>query len=209
MDKPLKPEKEKVLAVEGKDEVNFFKALFKKEQIEDIQIVDIGGNAQFHIKLPLFMQADNFEMVKQIGFVRDAEVNDPSSAFQSICDILRKYDLPVPAKIGSIAKTGKISVGIHIMPDNSSSGMLEDLCLKSVQGSPKNKCVDLFIECFTPTLAAAEKAIFNSSKARAQAFLCTQTPICNSIGLAALKGQLDFSDACFYGIKDFLRRLYG
>ncbi len=208
MENPIKPEKEKVLAVEGKDEVNFFKALFEKEQLEGIQIVDIGGSEQFRIKLPLFMQAENFEMVRRIGFVRDAEANTASSAFQSICGILKKCGLPVPVNIGDIIQADAMQVGIHIMPDNASSGMLEDLCLKSVQDSPVYKCVDSFVECFAPTLTAPEKAQFNPSKARAQAFLCTRTPICNSIGLAALKGHVDFSDACFDGIKDFLQRLY-
>ena len=37
----------RILAVEGKDEVNFFKALLKYENIEKIQIEDIGGKDNF------------------------------------------------------------------------------------------------------------------------------------------------------------------
>ncbi len=209
MDKQIKPEKSSVLAVEGKDELNFFTALLKSEHLEGIQIFEVGGRDQFRLKLPLFMQAENFNMVRRLGFVRDAEVNAASSAFHSICGILKKCGLPVPVRAGDIVQSDAMQIGIHIMPDNASSGMLEDLCLNSVQGSPVYRCVDSFVECFSPTLTAPEKALFNPSKARAQAFLCTRTPICNSIGIAALKGHFDFSDTCFDGIKDFLRRLYG
>ena len=33
----------KIIAVEGKDEINFFKALFKHLNISGIQLIDFGG----------------------------------------------------------------------------------------------------------------------------------------------------------------------
>ena len=42
----------KVLAVEGKDEVNFFNALLKYVRISDFEVYEVGGKPQFKDKLP-------------------------------------------------------------------------------------------------------------------------------------------------------------
>ena len=46
-DQPSVIEKNKILLVEGKDEVAFFKALFKKKNMGDIQVKSTNGKDNF------------------------------------------------------------------------------------------------------------------------------------------------------------------
>jgi hypothetical protein len=97
MKKNRKAEKPNILAVEGKDECNFFTALIKHLNLTGIQIEDIGGKDKFKLEFSLLAQSENFYgIVKKIGFVRDAEEKEATAAFQSICGILNAYNLPVP-----------------------------------------------------------------------------------------------------------------
>lgn len=52
MKKNIRLESDRVLAVEGKDECNFFEALMRYEKINGIQIIDIGGKDKFQIEFP-------------------------------------------------------------------------------------------------------------------------------------------------------------
>ncbi|GEM_PF-1861259 len=48
---------EKLLLVEGRDEVNFFTAFLKHTGIEDIQIIPVGGKDKFKVELPTLLNA--------------------------------------------------------------------------------------------------------------------------------------------------------
>jgi hypothetical protein len=78
MIKSRKAEKANILAVEGKDEYNFFTALINHLHLTDIQIEDMGGKDRFKNEFPLLAQSEKFyDIVKNIGFVRDAEKMKP------------------------------------------------------------------------------------------------------------------------------------
>jgi len=71
-----------LLAVEGKDEVNFFKALVKYLDLQNVQILDIGGKFQFKHKLSAISKSPHFNNIISLGVIRDADT-DSDSAFQS------------------------------------------------------------------------------------------------------------------------------
>ncbi len=198
----------KLLAVEGKDECQFFEALLKFEKIGAVQIIDIGGKNKFRTELPLLMNMEGFRNVIALGFVRDAEEKMAVSAFQSICDTLKKYNLPIPDSINAINNSSGLKTGIFIMPDNYGTGMLENLCLKTIAGTPVESCINDFQTCFLPLMPPAEQEKFNESKSRVLSYLATRSPIVNSPGLAALKGYWDFHHVCFEEIKKFLHQLF-
>ena len=189
----------RILAVEGKDEVNFFKALLKYENIEKIQIEDIGGKDNFKNELPLIINMEGFINVTSLGFIRDAEQNKANSAFESICKILQENNLPIPDKINSVCEQN-LKTGIFIMPNNIDSGMLEDLCLESIKDQPIFKCVNDYITCCQNDIS--------TSKAKVQVYLASKKPIVNSLGLAAQKKYWKFDHKCFSDIKQFLHALY-
>jgi len=207
MKKNIRLESDRVLAVEGKDECNFFEALIKYEKINEVQIIDIGGKDKFKIEFPLLINLEGFTGVHTLGFIRDAEENQAGSAFASICDTLKHNGFPAPDTINSICNEQNIRIGIFIMPNNIDRGMLEDLCLESVRNQPVFKCVNDYIECCLQRLEENEKNI-NISKAKVQAYLSVRKPIVNSLGVAAIKGYWNVGNDCFSDIKQFLHNLF-
>lgn len=207
MDRNFKIQKTKLLAVEGKDECNFFEAFFKYFQLDNIQTIDIGGKDRFKNEFPLLYAMEGFSELTHIGFVRDAETNPAHLAFASICNILKEYNLPCPSTINEIIKNN-IAVGIFIMPDNQGTGMLENLCLKSIKNKPVQSCIDAFIDCFKKIQVDEEKGKFNEPKSRVQSYLASRSPIVKSLGEGALKKYWDFNHPCFSDIKLFLTQLF-
>jgi len=207
MDRNFKIEQTRLLAVEGKDECNFFESLLAHLSISHVQVADICGKDKFSVELPLIMNMEGFSNVYAIGFVRDAEANMAGSAFDSICATLKKCHLPTPPTMASVI-SGAPKVGVFIMPDNQGRGMLEDLCLKTLNGQPIENCINEYMDCVSNAISAEERAIFNEPKARVQAYLSSRAPIVNSTGLAAVKGYWNFEDPCFDEIKKFLNSLF-
>ncbi len=79
----------RLLAVEGRDECNFFDQLLKHENIAAVQVLDIGGKDKFPNAFAFLHSRDGFNNLTVIGFVRDAEEKKAATAFQSICSVLR------------------------------------------------------------------------------------------------------------------------
>jgi hypothetical protein len=191
----------KVLAVEGKDEVEFFKALLKHVGITGFEISDVGGKDKFKTKFPALVRRTGFSDVEVLAVIRDAD-NDAEGAFKSIRDILRKEGFEPPEDHNRFSHS-KPKIGIFIMPGNSDTGMLEDLCLETVKNHPAMDCVNTFIACVSHLDAAPG----NLAKAKAQAFLAAMRNIVNSVGVAAQKHYWDFDSVALKEIKAFLKNL--
>lgn len=197
-------DKEKILAVEGQDEKNFFTALLKHIDIpaSEFAIHDIGGKDQFKHKLPALVKVSGFfETVKTLVVIRDAEDN-ADTTFESIKDILKKQNLEPPGQKNQFSE-GNPKVGIFIMPGNYDKGMLEDLCLKTVENHPGMKCVEAFIDC----VSGLESPPKNIAKAKVQAFLAAMPNIANCIGIGAQKGYWDFDSEALKDLKSFLSNI--
>ncbi len=193
----------KILAVEGQDEVKFFEALLKYMRITDVEVHEVGGKNQFKDKLPALVRMRGFSDVEILAVIRDAD-EDANAAFESIRNILEKEGLESPTKMNQFsANTIKPIVGIFIMPGNSDTGMLEDLCLKTVKSHPAMKCVDLFIDC----VLKLNNPPKNSSKAKAQAFLAAMPEIEKSVGIGARKGYWNFDSSELTKLKSFIKKL--
>jgi hypothetical protein len=63
-------EKDRLLLVEGVDEVNFFHAFFKQTSIDNIQIISIGGKTQLKKKLTALCHLPGFNKITRIGIIQ-------------------------------------------------------------------------------------------------------------------------------------------
>jgi len=191
----------KVLVVEGKDEINFFNALLKYMEIIDFEVYEVGGKQQFKDKLPALVRVRGFSDVEVLAVVRDAD-NDANAAFESIKNILKKEKLKPPNQINQFSK-GAPKIGIFIMPGNSDAGMLEDLCLKTVECHPAMCCVESFIDC----VSKLENPPNKITKAKVQAFLAAMPELANSVGVGAQKGYWNFNSNELTKLKSFIGNL--
>lgn len=203
---PQSISQKKLLAVEGKDDVEFFEALLKDMKIGECEIREVGGKDQFKNKIPALVKVPGFSNVQRLGIIRDADKN-PSAAFDSIVNILKKEklngkSLVGPKKINQFGR-GIIKIGIYLMPGKSQLGMLEDLCLKTVENQPAMKCVDFFVEC----ASKLKKKPRNLSKTKVQTYLAAMPEIVNSLGIGAKKGYWNFGSSELNDLKSFLEKM--
>ena len=187
--------KSKLICVEGKDEVNFFKAFFSFMKIPDVQIMDFEGKGNFKTKINALKLTSGFDQVTLLALVRDADENPPESAFASLSSILRSASLPVPTNNQEFSE-GALRVGIFIMPGDEETGALEDLCLKSITKDENYPCIESFFEC-------VDSELRQPSKAKVLCYLASKEPFSNSLGIGALKGHWDFSNKSFNSLLSF------
>ena len=191
--------KKKVLIVEGEDEVNFFTALLEHMRITGFEIHGIGGKDKFKSIFPALVRMPGFSDVEVLAVVRDAD-KDADAAFKSVRNILEREGLKPPIKMNQFSNKSKPIVGIFIMPGNSDTGMLEDLCLKTVENHPAMKCVNSFIDC----VSKLDNPPNNISKAKAQVFLAAMPKLVNSVGLGAKKRYWNFNSKELTNLKSFI-----
>lgn len=169
---PQKVTKPKLLLVEGKDEVSFFNALNNHIGTQEaIDIQSINGKTKLHNRLIAWMQAPGHETLEAICIVMDADKN-PEGTFTSICGALEKLGLPIPPKpMCPVGDSPRISV--MILPRQEEEGMLEDLCLESINDDPAMVCVNSYFSCLKERLENDDLPR-NPAKARVKAFLASK-----------------------------------
>ena len=209
--------KQKILLVEGKDEVQFFEALFKAKKIQNVQIIDCGGIYKFKTDFPTLKNTSEFNKVTLLAIIQDANNKGPQRRFESICYTLKNNNLPVPDKMASLTSEEptprKPQVGIFILPDCQNKGMLETLCLSIVESKDIKKCIDDFMDCMVKNLDSKpkktdkDKKLKESPKARTRAYLSAMKEDTSSLGVAAQKGYWNFDSDKLKLLLDFLHKL--
>ena len=193
--------KHKLLIVEGTDEQNFFKAFLRHLSLDDIQVMNMRGKSKIRAKLRALTLAPNFSDVTSLGIIRDAD-DEPSGAFQSVCDALKGAGLVAPRRQLSFTR-GNPKTGIMVLPQPGSKGMLEDVCLNSINDTQEMDCIIKYLDCIkkhTGTLPS------NISKSKLYSFLATKEPGLR-LGEAALRSVWRWDNPAFEQIKRFLKLL--
>jgi len=196
---------DKIILVEGKDEIGFFTALCEKEELRQYQIIEVGGVDKFKDELPAIINDRNFDDVTSIAIIRDADTSI-KAAVQSIKAILEKNGLSAPNEHASIKTEENRKVGVFIMPGNRNDGMLENLVLDSVAAHPVKIQADQYIQSLKDTLHP-DAFPKNEHKARLHAYLSGMRKFVPSLGLATQKGYFDLDSDHFDELKQFLNEL--
>lgn len=207
MEQPLKFIQPFILAVEGRDEREFFAALLQYFRVGGVQIWEVGGKSRFRAFLRSVPTTPGYDdqanHVQAIGIIRDAD-QDPRAAFNSLCSDLQAARLPIPSTaFGWVGQD--LRIGIAILPDANTAGMLEDLCLTSIQNDPALYCSDAYFECLG-ALSSYEPPK-NPVKARLLAYLASKPETDPRLGLVAQKGYWSWEHPAFGEIKQFLLNL--
>ena len=195
----------KLLLVEGQDEVGFFTGLLNYLQIEDVQIVDYGGRNAFRPQMEAYTREPTFSEIRSMAVIVDADLS-ANSALQSIQDTLDHFGLPTPQTF-LLPAGDSPQVSIFVMPDNSSSGALEDLCLEALANDPAMQCVDNFLQCVE---AACLQPPQSQYKARLRALLASLDDSEARLGIRSRRSAglpWDWDHPAFAELAQFLKNL--
>lgn len=206
----------KAIFVEGTDEVNFFTALFKTLNKSDIEILNVGGKEKLKEYFPAAIKRPNFDNITSYAIIVDADKSFENT-FKSIVDLLIKHSQPAPKKDNEYVDDNGKRVGIYVMPGSLEAGMLEDLCLKTVETHPAIPHLEKYFDGLRSALIDKpenekkdpNKFFFpkNISKAKALAFLAALHEPFSSVGIAALNGYWNFEHTSLNDLKKFLQQL--
>lgn len=211
-------EREILFVVEGKDDFNFlvsfiedqFKARsikFDDKGISDTcQILKLEGIHPLTEKIKVLTLLPNFTTVKRLGIILDAD-NSASSKFESAQSALKNNNLPVPDYPGKFFQNPEviISTGIYVVHVEG-IGMLETICLKSVESDLSYGCIRQYWNCLEELNREQSFPLpKNREKALCLAFLASRTEPVNSLGVAALKGCWNNNHEVFSDLRVFIR----
>jgi hypothetical protein len=203
-EQPLEITQSKLLLVEGPDDERFFTALLRRLHLNGIQILAFTGKDNLRNFLPALVRATGFEQhANTIIVVRDADL-DAQAAFQSVCSSLKKAGLPEPSAPLQMASAGGCTTAVVILPCMQKAGMLENVCLSSVQGDPAMRCVERFLECLSELKLPCQ----NPAKARVQAFLASREEPGKRLGEAAEAGYWRWDAPAFAELTAFLKAIF-
>jgi hypothetical protein len=206
LERPIKAPKQ--LLVEGRTPEIFFRewveAIGLKGQLEVRDYLSLNDLTPF---LKLFTGYKEFrEIVTSVAIVRDAEANPASSAFDSVCAVLRTVNLPCPDTFAAFS-SGTPRTGIFVLPDCRNPGMLETLCWSVLQADPKSaphlQCVTDYLAC----LRRANAETCNETKARVWTYLAGRGHFDPQVGRAAQAKVWDWASPVFQPLCTFLKSI--
>ncbi|MDE2816845.1 MAG: hypothetical protein OXM03_11085 [Chloroflexota bacterium] len=196
-------ESPKLLLVEGESEYRFFRFFLENlDTTVPVQIANFKGIGNLKRVLRALPVRPEYPTLESIGVTRDA---DKSSfrAFQSVCSLLESAGLGAP-DAPMVLTQGKPRVAVYVLPDCSSPGSLESLCLTAVACDPAMQCVEQYVQCLEET---ARMPHCISDKARAHAFLASRPKPELRVGEAAEAGHWNLDSQVYESLKSFLLAL--
>lgn len=162
---------------------------------EDIQVLDFEGIKNLGSYMKNLTNMDNFETVKQILVIRDAETN-ADGAVDSVRTSFRNNGFPVPEKCCVWNREGSIATAFVLFPscdENPVNGTLEDLCWDIIHKKDGNVKED--VASFIDEVKANYNSISSHEhKCRLHAYLSTNDKYVSlKIGEAATAGAFDWN----------------
>jgi hypothetical protein len=204
-------QKKKLIIVEGKDDLYFLNYYLKHLDIMDIEVRPIGGKICSGNLEPFIKSHRNFNSLKAIGFIVDADDHNAAHEFKRLTveiitvnnnSPIPGLELKCPDSIDEFSVNSP-RIGIYVLPNNFDSGRLEDLFLNCVRGKPGMACVLPFSTC----VSELDDPPRNLSKMKALAFIATQKELPRGVGGAAQHGIWDFGSSELDKLKTFILSL--
>ncbi|MDE6592036.1 MAG: hypothetical protein K2K57_03095 [Oscillospiraceae bacterium] len=206
-----------LILCEGRDEKLFFiwfldyfknKSSSDYDKYNEIQIEDIGGNADFVKQLSVWKLVSDFENLKTVGIIRDAET-DSSGALQSIQHCFSCNDLPQPQDCFELTEgeDGGIRTVFGILPGTKTgskwdNGTLEDLCLKILKDPQSSEKIISISKYLDQAQNDFKYKINHMHKAKLHTYFSSNEPFIGSkIGEAAKRGAFNFESDILINFK--------
>jgi len=147
--KKIELKRNKVILVEGIDAYFFCIWALEAYKVEDVQVIDFGGNEQLNEFLVLFKNfLPGSENVEKLLILRDAET-DAKAAQDKVKSDLRHSGYHVPPVPFTFSGNGpQLAYGLFPGIEDANgliNGTLEDLCLETLEQEPLLPHIDSLI----------------------------------------------------------------
>src|SRR5260370_3947735 len=188
------PEKTRVIFVEGFDDLGVVKQICRNGEFNDIQVVAYAELGTLGDYLDLFVRHDKFQLVEKVGLTKDADNNFAAaqqslgSAWARANGILASLILPMPQH------------STFVVPDNSSNGRMEDICIASPTFPAILGCAQTLLTCATPHATYA----IDQQKAVVAGYLSMMRDAGLNLGAGAETGCWDLNSPAFTPLREFV-----
>lgn len=164
-----------LIFVEGQDDAFFLSALLNEIGADPSKtgIVEVEGKENFSTRLKMFLKSPNFTqgVNRTIAIVCDADGN-PNKVEADINAVLTFAKQPPVTLGGYVSNQKGIKFGLFTMPNPTTPGDLESLCLDTVAGHPLEQSAETFMAAAETDAANNGKKLNGSRhKRKAQVFL--------------------------------------
>ena len=217
--KKIQPNTKHLILCEGIDEKLFFiwyLDYFKKkgyDNLNHIQLEDIGGNQDIKSQLGLWKMVSGFEQLQTIGIIRDAETN-ADGAVRSIEKCFADNDLTVPTEpfdLGTSNSGPNTVYGLlpGTMENNElQNGTLEDLCLQILKDPNSEVKVSNIGKYLYELQTELKYQISHIHKAKLHTYFASDDKYIGSkIGEAAKYGAFDFESPKLDAFRGMFKKL--
>ena len=205
MPRPRNIEQQKLVLVEGEDEIRILDEIVKRLAITDVQVLDYGGHSKLRSFLKTLPALPRFESVHSLAIIADAN-SSRNNREGSIRDALVDMGFPCPSAPLQVSSDSELQVVYLVVPHDQESGMLEDVCLNSVSSDPAMQCVDHYFDCIDQANTRGPNQVWRS-KARVHAFLASREDPRLRLGEAAQRGVWPLESDAFRSLRELLTLL--
>jgi hypothetical protein len=192
----LIPEKDRIILVEGKDDALLIAAICEQEGFGDsVQLVPYRQLGKLVSVLDVLARRPEFEQVTRIGLTRDSD-DGAASATQSMSDAWRRTQETLKQ-----IRVAAPKCHFFAIPDNRSSGRLENLCLLSATFPGILVCAERMHEC----AREASDHDIDREKGIVAAYLSMMDRPGLELGTAAKAGCWNLRSEAFAPLRGFVR----
>jgi hypothetical protein len=199
----------RLFIVEGTDDALFISSLLEAAGADpsNVGIVQVEGTGKFPSQLKLFLKSPSYTqgINKSIAIICDADEN-PETIRKSLNDVLALNGEPNLISGSHCTNAKGVKFGLFIMPDCTSPGDLESLCLGTVSGSSLEVHADTFINNAKEIANEEGRSLKGSIyKRKAQVYLAGfSSSLVRGAGQGYMKDCFDSSHASLQMLRDFI-----
>ena len=211
--------KKKLIVCEGRDEELFFVAWLRSDAlsdepsfVNDIQILNFGGNTDLPTKLEKYRKMDGFGDVTHLMIIRDAE-RDANGSIQSIQGALKRNGFQVPEAPCQWVHDDEndLEIGFLLFPTcdgKPTEGTLEDLCLRILAEPDAPVCMDEVNRLLSRLENEHGKIFKHKFKTQLHAYFAVSDDYVGmKVGEAASAKAFDWGSVELEPLKNFIRHM--
>lgn len=193
----------KLVICEGKDDEAVIKGLCQSAGIAGLQIERCEGRGglakvvEYVTIRPEFARRE----VESVAIVIDAENNEEASWAMLKDAVFKGFGLSLERHEEFIGDAPKVAG--FVVSDGTGKGMIENLCLASVQDQPEYACLEQYFACLAER---TEKKEYHP-KSWFRAWMACYTGHDLPVREAVKEGFFDWNKPAFDGLREFLRRV--